>query len=171
MKAMSSHLFIKKVGRKMPEPLDEKYLGRKYPVAPWVRHILLHDLKKRLEDPKKGPKWVCENRERLLAEAEIIEKKRISSLSSQPIDETYLGQRLPGNPEERVELLHALVSLVQKKGEEWVWENRIRLLAEAEFIVSEKVLGQGGEIRKRWRTRVKSRMKHLRRWFTKERRE
>jgi hypothetical protein len=57
----------------------------------------------------------------------------------QPLDEKYLGQRLPGNPQQRVEFLKNLVKWLQdpKRGPKWVWENRIRLLSEAEFIVNE----------------------------------
>lgn len=59
----------------MLKGLDEEYLGQKYPGPEWVRGILLEDLEEWLNDPAKGPKWVWENRRRLLAEAALLVKE------------------------------------------------------------------------------------------------
>ncbi len=56
----------------MLKALDEEYLGQKYPGPEWVRGILLEDLEEWLNDPGKGPKWVWQNRGRLLAEAALL---------------------------------------------------------------------------------------------------
>jgi len=48
-----------------------------------------------------------------------------------------LGRKLPGEPLQRFSLLETLSELVEKKGAEWVWEHRERLLHEAQFIIDE----------------------------------
>jgi hypothetical protein len=57
--------------------LDEEYLGQRLPGAPWLRNLLLKDLEEWLDDPEKGPKWVWENRRRLLTEATIVAEERV----------------------------------------------------------------------------------------------
>ena len=50
-------------------------------------------------------------------------------------DVKHLGHRLPGNPEQRQELLQYLKNLLEEHGPEWVWNSRQRLLLEAQYIV------------------------------------
>ena len=52
-------------------------------------------------------------------------------------DVKHLGHRLPGNPEQRQELMGYLKEMLQEHGPEWVWNSRERLLLEAQFIVDE----------------------------------
>jgi hypothetical protein len=61
------------------------------------------------------------------------------------LDVKYLGYRLPGNPQTRQALLESTDQLVKKYGAEWVWNNRERLLLEAQFIVDEGGLGTRGK--------------------------
>ena len=56
------------------------------------------------------------------------------------LDERYLGQKLPGNEEQRESLPEDLVEILEDHGPEWVWENRVRLLAEARMCVREGVV-------------------------------
>ncbi len=60
----------------------------------------------------------------------------------QGLDEKFLGKRLPGTPRERRKLLSTLEEWLNdpKKGPDWVWRNRDRLLWEADWIVKEEVL-------------------------------
>ncbi len=55
--------------------LDEELLGRKYSAQPWVREILLQDLRRWLNDPKKGREWIWQNRVGLLVEGEVLSEK------------------------------------------------------------------------------------------------
>ena len=65
--------------------------------------------------------------------AKAREKREIS----QSLDEKYLGQRFQGIPEKRARLLEGLFQLVQEEGEDWVRNNRYRLLEEAQFMVDD----------------------------------
>lgn len=56
-------------------------------------------------------------------------------LEVRPLDRKYLGQRLPGDPEERQKLLGFLREIVSEKGPDYVYENREILLESAKDIL------------------------------------
>ena len=51
------------------------------------------------------------------------------------LDEQYLGRRLPGNPEQRAELLDLLKHILRKCGEKYVRENAQQLLKDAQITL------------------------------------
>ena len=73
----SSHLNNQKEDQEPSLPLDEKYLGQRYPGTERQRKLLLQDLQGWLDDPKLGPEWVRGNRNRLLWEAEFVVKETL----------------------------------------------------------------------------------------------
>ena len=73
----SSQLNSQKEDQEPSLPLDEKYLGKRYPGTERQRKLLLQDLQGWLDDPKLGPEWVRRNRNRLLWEAEIVVKETL----------------------------------------------------------------------------------------------
>ena len=73
----SSQLNSQKEDQEPSLPLDEKYLGKRYPGTERQRKLLLQDLQGWLNDPEKGPEWVRRNKKRLLAEAEIFVRETL----------------------------------------------------------------------------------------------
>jgi hypothetical protein len=61
--------------------LDEKLLGQRLPAIDWIRDILLMTLEDWLHDPERGRQWIWDNRERLLAEAALLNKERANFLA------------------------------------------------------------------------------------------
>ncbi len=61
--------------------LDEKLLGQRLPVIDSIREVLLDDLRKWLEDPKKGRQWIWEHRAILLAQAAVLNERRTELLA------------------------------------------------------------------------------------------
>ena len=51
------------------------------------------------------------------------------------LDERYLGRRLPGDPEQRAELLDLLTHIFRKCGEKYVRENAEQLLKDAQITL------------------------------------
>ena len=56
-------------------------------------------------------------------------------LEDRPLDLKYLGQRLPGTPEERQELLAMFRNILERNGPEYVRKHRGILLAGAKDIL------------------------------------
>ncbi len=57
------------------------------------------------------------------------------SITPLDLDEQYFGRRLPGNPEQRAELLDLLKHILRKCGEKYVRENAEHLLKDAQITL------------------------------------
>ncbi len=63
-------------------------------------------------------------------------RKRKVPLDEECLDENYLGEILPGTPEERELQLQDLAELLREMGPNWVRQHRGFILAEARCLVS-----------------------------------
>ena len=63
------------------------------------------------------------------------------------LDERYLGRRLPGNPEQRTELLDLLKHILQKCGEKYVRENAEQLLKDAQITLDSGMIKPNLDLR------------------------